>query len=100
MKPIRVAILGYGVIGKRLADAVRAQADMELIGVAGKPASFSLRDAQLLGYPVYVTDELRPSDVASRLCQVHGTLGDLLLQVDVLLDCTPNGVPARFLEAI
>lgn len=98
MNPIRAAILGYGVIGKRLADAVRAQSDMKLIGVAGRPSSFSLRDAQLLGYPVYVTEEPRAGDAASRFCQIRGTLGDLLPQIDVLLDCTPSGVPARYLE--
>jgi hypothetical protein len=31
---IRVAVNGYGVIGKRVADAVVAQDDMELVGVA------------------------------------------------------------------
>jgi len=31
---VRVALNGYGVIGKRIADAVVAQEDMELVGVA------------------------------------------------------------------
>ncbi len=31
---IRVAVNGYGVIGKRVADAVAAQTDMDLTGVA------------------------------------------------------------------
>ncbi len=30
----KVAVNGYGVIGKRVADAVRAQEDMELLGVS------------------------------------------------------------------
>ena len=34
MKKIRVAVNGYGTIGKRGADAVRRQKDMELVGVA------------------------------------------------------------------
>lgn len=34
MKKIKVAINGYGVIGKRVADTVRQQDDMGLIGVA------------------------------------------------------------------
>lgn len=34
MKKLRVAVNGYGVIGKRIADAVKAQQDMELVGVA------------------------------------------------------------------
>lgn len=32
--PIRVGVNGYGVIGKRVADAVRLQPDMELVGVS------------------------------------------------------------------
>ena len=34
MNRIRVAVNGYGVIGKRVADAVRLQEDMTLAGVA------------------------------------------------------------------
>jgi glyceraldehyde-3-phosphate dehydrogenase (NAD(P)) len=91
-----VGILGYGVIGRRVADAVRAQDDMEVVGVAGRPASLSLRDAQLQGYPVFVTASPRLEDAASRWCEVRGTLDDLLRQCDVLLDCTPGGVPRDY----
>ena len=31
---VRVAVNGYGVIGKRVADAVALQEDMSLVGVA------------------------------------------------------------------
>jgi len=34
VRKVRVAVNGYGVIGKRIADAVAAQTDMELFGVA------------------------------------------------------------------
>jgi glyceraldehyde-3-phosphate dehydrogenase (NAD(P)) len=98
MQVARVGILGYGVIGKRLADAVRAQPDMELAGVAGPPASFSLRDAELLGLPVYVTEGPKPGDAATRFCRVRGSLDDLAGQCDVLLDCTPSGVPVQYLD--
>ena len=33
MDKVKVAVNGYGVIGKRVADAVCLQDDMELIGV-------------------------------------------------------------------
>lgn len=39
---IRVAVNGYGVIGKRVAAAVRLQDDMELVGVADMWASSRL----------------------------------------------------------
>ena len=34
LKQARVAVNGYGVIGKRVADAVALQDDMQLVGVA------------------------------------------------------------------
>ena len=95
MSITRVGILGYGVIGRRLADAVALQPDMQLIGIAGRPASFSLRDASWRGYDVYVTDIPRAGDVASRLTAVCGDLASLLSRIDVLLDCTPSGVPQQ-----
>ena len=30
---IRVGVVGYGVIGRRVADAISAQPDMDLIGI-------------------------------------------------------------------
>ncbi|PZO32446.1 MAG: type II glyceraldehyde-3-phosphate dehydrogenase, partial [Alphaproteobacteria bacterium] len=42
-KPIRVAVNGYGVIGKRVADAVRTQKDMTLIGVADVATDWRIR---------------------------------------------------------
>jgi len=37
---IKVAINGYGTIGKRVADAVDAQDDMSIIGVTKTSPSF------------------------------------------------------------
>ncbi|MGA3179341.1 MAG: type II glyceraldehyde-3-phosphate dehydrogenase [Verrucomicrobiota bacterium] len=99
MSKLKVGILGYGVIGRRVADAVRLQEDMEVIGVAGRPNSFSLRAAQLLGYPVFVTQAPAIGDVASRFCNISGSLIDLLEQCDAILDCTPSGVPTKYANA-
>ena len=92
----RVGVLGYGVIGRRVADAVRAQPDMEVVGIAGRPASFSLRGAQLRQYDVYVTTPAAAEDAASRCCRIRGSLEDLLSKCDVLLDCTPSHVPGEY----
>jgi glyceraldehyde-3-phosphate dehydrogenase (NAD(P)) len=100
MSKVRVGILGYGVIGRRLADAVVLQPDMRLIGIAGRAASFSLRDAQLQGFDAYVTDTPRAGDIASRLTNVCEDFGLLLSEIDVLLDCTPSGVPREYRELL
>jgi glyceraldehyde-3-phosphate dehydrogenase (NAD(P)) len=95
MSKVRVGILGYGVIGRRLTDAVALQPDMHIVGIAGRPTSFSLRDAQSLNYDLYLTEAPRAGDVASRLKTVRGDFARLLSQIDVLLDCTPSGVPQQ-----
>jgi glyceraldehyde-3-phosphate dehydrogenase (NAD(P)) len=51
----RVAINGYGVIGKRIADAVRLQPDMELGGVADVVTDFRVRAADHRGLHVYAS---------------------------------------------
>ena len=40
MNTIKVAINGFGTIGKRVADAIDAQEDMEVIGVTKTGPSF------------------------------------------------------------
>jgi glyceraldehyde-3-phosphate dehydrogenase (NAD(P)) len=94
MTRVRVGVLGYGVIGKRVADAVRLQCDMEVTGVAGPPGSPSLQVAHALGYAVYLGVPDR--SIQEMPQHVAGTLRDLLGQIDVLLDCTPSGVPALY----
>ena len=51
----RVAVNGYGVIGKRVADAVAAQDDMELVGVADVVYDYPIRVAAERGYPIYAS---------------------------------------------
>ena len=50
---IRVGVNGYGVIGKRVAAAVRQQDDMILVGVADVSADWRLRLAARMGFSLY-----------------------------------------------
>ena len=52
---VKVAINGYGTIGKRVADAIDAQDDMEIIGVTKTRPSFGCDLAVRKGYPLYCT---------------------------------------------
>jgi len=45
MTKIRVAVSGYGVIGKRVADAVGAMPDMELRGAADVATDWRIQTA-------------------------------------------------------
>jgi len=47
---VKVAINGYGTIGKRVADAVAAQDDMEVVGVVKTRPSFEAQMAIEKGF--------------------------------------------------
>ncbi|WP_341360941.1 type II glyceraldehyde-3-phosphate dehydrogenase [Georgenia sp. M64] len=96
---IKVGVNGYGVIGKRVADAVRAMPDMDLLGVADVATDWRVRTAAGLGFGVFAATP--DADTAMRAVgvPVSGTLTDLLDQVDVVVDTTPKRVAAGNLEA-
>ena len=72
MKPIRVAVNGYGVIGKRVADAVVAQEDMDLVGVADVTSDWRARMARAKGFALYAADPDRAArSRAAAICSVE-----------------------------
>ena len=98
MAPIRVAVNGYGVIGKRVADAVALQNDMKLVGVSSMTSDYRVAVAAKRGYPVYsVLPEKQDAFEAAGI-ELRGTVDDLLHEVEVVVDCTPAGIGAANLE--
>ncbi len=91
----RVAVNGYGVIGKRVADAIALQDDMALVGVADVVTDYRIRVAVERGYPVYAASAEARAPMKAAGIPVAGTLDDLLRQVDVVVDCTPKTVGAQ-----
>jgi len=89
---IRVAINGFGTIGKRVADAVDAQADMVVAGVTKTGPSFGCGLAVRKGFPLYCThdDSERIAAFAEGGYECHGGLSDLLAVADVVVDCAPG----------
>lgn len=92
---INVGVNGYGVIGKRVADAVRLQPDMKLVGVSDVASDYRVMTAALLGVDVFssLPDEVGKMEAAG--IRVEGLLDDLLAKVDVIVDCTPKGIGAK-----
>jgi len=96
---IRVAVNGYGVIGKRVADAVSRQPDMLLAGVADVTTDWRIRVAAEKGYRVFGSTgdavlamrKVGISDVAE--------LPSLLAMADIVVDCTPKKVAADNIAA-
>jgi glyceraldehyde-3-phosphate dehydrogenase (NAD(P)) len=92
---VRVGVNGYGVIGKRVADAVALQDDMILVGVADVVSDYRIRMAVERDYAVYAaTSDAREGMEAADI-PIAGTLDDLLGQVDVIADCTPKKIGAQ-----
>ncbi len=94
---VRVAVNGYGVIGKRVADAVRAMPDMELVGVADVATDWRIRTAVGHGIPVYAATAEAETGMRA-LGVAAGGLEELLKQVDAVVDTTPKGVAAANLR--
>ncbi len=89
---IRVAVNGYGVIGKRIADAVAAQDDMELVGVADVVSDWRVKVAVARGYPVYASTPPAADAMRAAGIRVAGNLDDLLRKIDVVADATPKKI--------
>lgn len=87
---IKVGIVGYGVIGRRVAGAVLLQPDMALAGVADVAADWRVAQATHRGMPLFAANpEARPAMESAGLV-ISGTLADLVEAVDVVVDCTPK----------
>lgn len=90
MAETKVAVVGYGVIGRRVADAVQLQSDMRLIGVADVASDWRIGQVASRGVKLYAaTQEARPGMEAAGLT-VSGSLEDLVEACDVVVDCTPK----------
>ena len=87
--PVKVAINGYGTIGKRVADAVSKQDDMEIIGVVKTRPTSEARLALRKGYKLYVAKGGIQAFADAGL-EVAGTADDLFKAADIIVDCTPG----------
>lgn len=96
--PVRVAVNGYGVIGKRVADAVSKQQDMRLAGVADIAADWRLRVAASRGIALFAPSPAHAESMSAAGLPLSGSLPDLLGRVDVIVDCTPKKLAARNVE--
>jgi glyceraldehyde-3-phosphate dehydrogenase (NAD(P)) len=95
----RVLVVGYGTIGKRVADAVRAQSDMELVGVCTPRPNANVLALLRRGEEVPLVAYDEESEEAFRRAGIStsGRLGELLSsgEVDVVVDASPGGAGAE-----
>ncbi|MHC3439098.1 type II glyceraldehyde-3-phosphate dehydrogenase [Natrialbaceae archaeon A-gly3] len=92
---LQVAINGYGTIGKRVADAVRKQPDMEVAGVAKTRPNFEAETAIEKGFPLYAAIEDRADQFEEAGLEIAGLVEELVESADVVVDTTPSGIGAQ-----
>jgi len=90
-----VGINGYGTIGKRVADAVACQDDMKIVGVTKRTPDFEAKMAVEKGYDLYISVPKREGLFTDAGIEVSGNINDLYDQLDIIVDCTPEGVGAQ-----
>ncbi len=93
MEKIKVGIMGFGTIGKRVADAVKKQPDMELVGVTGRSYNWRIKSADAKGYDIYSVDDGKV--LTENGINIAGTVDDLLKKVDVMIDTAPKKIGAE-----
>lgn len=94
---VKVGVVGYGVIGQRLADGVALQKDMELVGVVDVAPTLPVRALKERGMPydLYNAVPENAAQFEEAGIPISGTMEDLLENVDIVLDATSAGVGAR-----
>lgn len=91
----KVAINGYGTIGKRVADAVSKQDDMEVTGVTKTHPDYEGQIANKKGFNLYSAIEDRVQDFEESEVNIEGDVNDLLEKSDIVVDCSPGGIGAK-----
>ena len=98
MEKIKIAVNGYGVIGKRVAEAVTLQEDMELMGIGDVAADWRIKAAAAKGYAVFANTEEGRKAMREKHIPVAGDLDDLLELADLVVDCAPKKFGAQNAE--
>ncbi len=89
---VRVAVNGYGTIGKRVADAVARQPDLTLVGIAKTRPNFEAEQAVAKGYKVYIAGDGTKDAFDAAGVPTAGRVDELIRQVDVVVDAAPDKV--------
>ena len=87
---IRVGVVGYGVIGRRVADAVAAQPDMSVVGIVKKNPDYKARIAVSKGFPIYALDGESRKLFEKAAIPIAGEIRDLVKAVDIVVDASPG----------
>lgn len=93
----KVLVVGYGVIGQRLADGVAEQKDMELAGIVDAAPTLALRALREKGMPykIYAPNKDIKKLLEDKEFTVSGIMEEVLPEIDIVLDATGAGIGAK-----
>lgn len=92
MNKTKIVLVGYGSQGTRIAEAISAQPDFQLIGICLKEPDVFAHMASRKGYSIYVTNNEDIGKFKESKIDVKGTLPEVLPRTEVVVDATPRGV--------
>ena len=84
----RVFINGYGSIGNRIAQFIKDDPQIKIIGVGKFSADDKVSDAISRGFDVYVPQKKIDS---FKNYKIKGSIEDALSDCDLVIDCSPGG---------
>ncbi|WP_417214408.1 type II glyceraldehyde-3-phosphate dehydrogenase [Bizionia sp.] len=90
-----IAVIGYGVIGKRVADAIKLQDDMNLVGVCDVISDWRIQNAVRKEYDIYAATQEAEDKMKAEGISIKGDMHDLLKKSDLVVDCTPKKIAAQ-----
>ena len=88
-------MVGYGTIGRRIAEAIAVQPDMELVGVVKRTPDYKALIAANRNIDLYALDEASYELFQERGVPCKGVLDDLLENIDMVIDSSPAGMGAK-----
>ena len=90
-----IAVIGYGVIGKRMADAINKQDDFKLVGVCDVISDWRIQNAVRKEYNIYAATPEAEKEMKIANIPLKGSMQELLKKVDLVVDCTPKNIAAQ-----
>lgn len=90
----KIFLVGLGTIGKRVAEAIRKQDDMELSGIGDIVINYNIKNASEEGVNLYTIPEKMELFQENGI-EPNGTMEEGVNEADLVVDSTPPGIGAK-----
>jgi len=94
---LKIGVNGYGVIGKRIVDALMKMPWARVIGIVKTKPDYTVKYALSRGLKIYTLRENSRLFIDNNI-PIEGYVEDLIEESDIVIDATPGGYGRRYLE--